>query len=137
MKSGLLLVAALSGASAPLPGAAAERGPRWSLACHAGRDGGATNCIARRPIGRATLEVRTADSQLFAAIRHPRCRTNYRNFDRTDLAGLARGRRYATINLAFAEIRAEFRRTCPSLNVPAIGLDGMPDITIHPNRSDH
>lgn len=114
----------------------AEPGDDWSLDCGEGADGFATNCEAMRETGAFTLRLTTADSQLFVAIRHPGCETSYRNFDRTDLAGLSADARRGRIVGAFEEIAGEVARTCPALGRPPLALGAMPDIAIHPNSPD-
>jgi len=109
----------------------------WRTACANGTDGFAVNCTAARAMDRYVVTLVTADSQLFVYILHPSCTTDFRNFDRTDLAGLPAAERRALIERAFHEIEGEIRRKCPTLTPPPFEVDGMPDIVIYPNHSDN
>jgi hypothetical protein len=109
----------------------------WTLDCHAGEDGFAHNCEAIRSAGDYVLRLVTADAQVFVAVLHPRCDTNYRNFDRTDMVGLDPAERRALTARAVHEIEAEIHRTCPSLAPPALALDALPDIAILSPDTDH
>jgi len=129
---GALVVTAASQSPAP----AAALAPEWALDCHAGEDGFAVNCEAVREVGDYALRLASADAQVFVAILHPRCETNYRNFDRTDLVGLEARERRALVERAFHEIAAEIRRTCPALTAPPLTLDAMPDIAILPDADE-
>ena len=126
----LVIAAAASFDAAPVSADQPASSPDWAVSCHAGDDGFAVNCAATRTAGDYVLRLQTADSQLFVSILHPRCETNYRSFDRTDVAGLEAAERRALVERAFHEIEAEIRRTCPTLAPPVLALDAMPDIAI-------
>ena len=104
--------------------------PGWTLDCHSGEDGFAHNCEAIRSVGDYELRLASADAQVFIAILHPRCETNYRNFDRTEMIGLDPAERRALTARAVHEIEAEISRACPSLAPPALAQGAMPDIAI-------
>lgn len=109
---------------------AAALAPEWTVNCHAGEDGFAVNCEAVREEGDYVLRVASADAQVFVAILHPACETDYRNFDRTDLIGLSPAERRALTMRAFHEIAADLVAACPGLPPPPLRLDGMPDVAI-------
>jgi hypothetical protein len=126
----LVIGAAIVTAASGPPALAATLAPEWTVNCHAGEDGFAVNCEAVREVGDYVLRVASADAQVFVAILHPRCETNYRNFDRTDAVGLDLAARRAQVAQAFAEIAAEIGRTCPTLRPPRLRLGAMPDVAI-------
>ena len=128
----ILIIGALAAAAASRSPAspAAAPAPEWAVDCHAGEDGFAVNCEAVREVGDYVLRVASADAQVFVAILHPRCETNYRNFNRTDAIGLGPAERRARVAQAFAEIAAEIGRNCPSLAPPPLQLGAMPDVAI-------
>jgi hypothetical protein len=132
----MTLIAAASMATAPAHAWQAPSPPGWTLHCRAGEDGFAHNCEAIRPAGDYALRLATADSQVFVMIRHPRCETNYRSWDRTEMIGLAPAERRAEMARAVREIEAEIRSRCPTLAPPALALDAMPDIAILPPATD-
>ena len=80
--------------------------------------------------GDYALRLASADAQVFVAIVHDECEPDYRNFDRTDLIGLAPAERRALIERAFHEIAREIGGACPALAPPALSLEAMPDIAI-------
>ena len=125
--SSILLLAT---AAVPASPAAAASASEWTVNCHAGEDGFAANCEAVREEGDYVLRVASADAQVFVAILHPRCETNYRNFDRTDLIGLSPAERRALMMRAFHEIAADLVAACPGLSRPTLRLGAMPDVAI-------
>jgi hypothetical protein len=129
----VLLAAAFVGHPAAARGGAA---PAWRVACVAGRDEYASNCLATWAGRGLTLTLSTGDSQLFLQVEASHCRgspsAEQNNWFRLDLEGLPAARRRAIVrgamDDAMRKLRARCRdlRTAPPMSLPDLVTHGEP-----------